>query len=95
MSLGHTSGRQNRGITGARAVVFMGIMLLTCIAGAAITDNPKASEHLFGASFFLAAAAWGLSNLFPVGWFTMTRTVLLAVVLFGGLLGVILLAAKH
>jgi hypothetical protein len=89
------SAKQSRGITGLRAVAFVAIMLLAYVVGAMFMQNPAASEHFFSASLFLAAAVWGISHVFPAGWFNMKRTVLLAVILYGGLLGFVLVGPRH
>jgi len=87
--------KQARGITGINAAVFVGIMILAYIAGAVTMSNSEASMHLFKASLFLAAAAWAISYVFPAGWFNLKRTLLIAVVLYGGLLGFVIVGASR
>ncbi len=87
--------KQRRGITGLRAVAFVAIMLVAYVVGAMVMENSNAAGHLFSASLFLAVAVWVISNFFPVGWFNMKRTVLLAVILYGGLLGFVLSGLKR
>jgi hypothetical protein len=83
--------KQARGITDRRAVVFVGIMLIAYVVGAGVAANADVSRHLFSTYLYATVATWVISCFFPAGWFNMKRTAILAVVVFGGLLGFLLL----
>lgn len=69
-------------IAGLKALAFFGVMVLF-ILGEGVY-NPQAFGHVVGLSFSVGVAAWVLSTALPAGWLNLWRTVLLAVVLFGG-----------
>ena len=79
-------------IRGKKALAFLVTMLLAMpveIAAIAHSDphaNPTdASQHVFGAVASISIAAWALSKMIPDGWLDLKRTILLAVILSGGL----------
>jgi hypothetical protein len=62
-------------------------MVLMDIVGVAFANNPATTKLIVEVSLFLAAAVWGISTMLPAGWLTLGRTILLAVIVFGGVVG--------
>jgi len=74
-------------IKGKKAVVFTAIMALVFIAAVWMSyPDPALVRSLGSAVFLLSATAWGVSKILPDGWLNMSRTVVLAVALSGGLI---------
>ena len=87
--------KQARGIAGKSAVLFVSVILLGYVVGAIIANNPEVSGHLARASLFGTAAIWAVSMAFPVGWWNLKRTGILAVILFGGMVAFAYLSATR